>query len=390
MSDLLLDSLLIENFRAFKRLEVKELGRVNLIVGKNNVGKTALLEALWLYAARGAQHVLAEVVRRRDEVAFLSARLRPEEPFDWTQAISSLRYGRPSPAELPDVGQNHDAYSSIDERQLFSVGSAYATSTAVHFTLEMPRVGLSIHDPAYQKEMWFGAVNPEWLAGQNERYPLAGSLAKALGARPPHSMVPHYFVPSSGLSLSKLSLAWKEVVLAGRKDVARRAIRKIDGSIKDIDFVSAADVFDRESDRDIELSLIPICQRENEVVPVPLRSMGEGMDRLLGLGLAIVVADGRNGGILLVDEIENGLHYSVQPDMWRLVFETAAKLNVQVFATTHSLDCIRAFQAVAEEHPEEGRLISLRRKQDAPDEIVAIEFDEQGMESIVRSHIEVR
>ena len=69
-------------------------------------------------------------------------------------------------------------------------------------------------------------------------------------------------------------------------------------------------------------------------------------------------------GVLLVDEIENGIHYSVQPDLWRVVFEMATRLNVQVFATTHSYDCIKAFEEAARESEEEGVLVRLARKGD--------------------------
>ena len=97
------------------------------------------------------------------------------------------------------------------------------------------------------------------------------------------------------------------------------------------------------------------------------------------------------GGILLIDEIESGLHYSVQPDMWRLVFETAAKLNVQVFVTTHSLDCLRAFESAASERgEEESMLISLRRHRQEPEKIVAVLAGKDELDTIVHSHIEVR
>src|SRR5262249_57748030 len=111
----------------------------------------------------------------------------------------------------------------------------------------------------------------------------------------------------------------------------------------------------------------------------------EGMDRLLGIALALVNA---KDGILLIDEIESGLHYSVQPDVWRLVFATVQRLNVQVFATTHSWDCIAAFQQAAEENKdEEGLLIRLENKKG---KIVATEFDERRLGIATREEIEVR
>ena len=62
------------------------------------------------------------------------------------------------------------------------------------------------------------------------------------------------------------------------------------------------------------------------------------------------------GGVLLIDEFENGLHYSVQLDAWRMIFNLAQSLNVQVFATTHSWDAVESFQTAAAEAP--GKMAS--------------------------------
>ena len=58
--------------------------------------------------------------------------------------------------------------------------------------------------------------------------------------------------------------------------------------------------------------------------------------------------------------LTNGLHYSVQPDVWRMIFQLSKKLNVQVFATTHSKDTVHAFQKAAAESEEEAMQIKLR------------------------------
>src|SRR5690348_12744309 len=74
MGKLLLGSLEIHNFRGFHNLHIEHLGRVNLIVGKNNVGKTSLLEALRLYAERGSPVLILELLGARDEVPTLPYR----------------------------------------------------------------------------------------------------------------------------------------------------------------------------------------------------------------------------------------------------------------------------------------------------------------------------
>jgi AAA15 family ATPase/GTPase len=113
--------------------------------------------------------------------------------------------------------------------------------------------------------------------------------------------------------------------------------------------------------------------------------MGDGMVRLFNLALALVNS---KGGILLVDEIENGLHYSIHEKLWELVFKTARDLDVQVFATTHSWDCIEAFQrAACEDTSSEGYLIRLGWRRD---DIVATVYDENDLAIVTRDHIEVR
>ena len=96
------------------------------------------------------------------------------------------------------------------------------------------------------------------------------------------------------------------------------------------------------------------------------------MNRLFGIALALV---NTRGGLLLVDEFENGLHHSVQLDVWRMMFRLAKRLDVQVFATTHSQDAVRTFQQAAAESPEEGVLLRLTRRGEDIIPTVATEDD---------------
>lgn len=113
--------------------------------------------------------------------------------------------------------------------------------------------------------------------------------------------------------------------------------------------------------------------------------MGDGISRILGISIALVSAQ---DGILLLDEIENGVHYTAQADLWRHIFRVARDLNVQVFATTHSYDAVLAFQKAAKENEdEEGVLIRLNRD---GDKVTATVFDEADLDVVAREEIEVR
>ncbi len=96
-----------------------------------------------------------------------------------------------------------------------------------------------------------------------------------------------------------------------------------------------------------------------------------------------------SGGILLIDEFENGLHWEVQKELWKALFEAANQLGVQVFATTHSQDCIQAFVEAQKERliPSASYVYRLERR---GEDIHAHEFSPQGLEAAIRQGIEVR
>jgi hypothetical protein len=93
--------------------------------------------------------------------------------------------------------------------------------------------------------------------------------------------------------------------------------------------------------------------------PIPLGSMGSGMSRLLALAVSLVRC---KNGVLLIDEIDTGLHHSILDDVWKFVLDVAEKLSVQVFATTHSLDCVRGLAQICRDSPSsDGDRISMHR-----------------------------
>ena len=119
--------------------------------------------------------------------------------------------------------------------------------------------------------------------------------------------------------------------------------------------------------------------------PVPLRSLGDGATRLFGVALAL--ANSRNG-LVLIDEAENGIHYSVHRDFWRVVLQMAHRNNVQVLATTHGWDCITGFaQAATDFGDVEGVLVRLEKENG---ELRAIEYTESELEIAAKQGIEVR
>jgi hypothetical protein len=118
---------------------------------------------------------------------------------------------------------------------------------------------------------------------------------------------------------------------------------------------------------------------------VPMSFMGEGIRRLLSVLLAVATA---RDGIVLIDEVENGFHYSVLTKVWQAIAHAARQANVQVFATTHSWECIlRAHEAFAEEDAYDLRLHRLDR---SGDQISAVSYDREMIEAALYNAVEMR
>ncbi len=108
----------------------------------------------------------------------------------------------------------------------------------------------------------------------------------------------------------------------------------------------------------------------------PIGNMGDGIFRILGLFLAIVNS---KDGILLVDEIDTGLHFTTMYDVWKLIYETAKRLNIQVFATTHNSDCWQSLAEIAEVKDSSENDITIHRIEKGRTSSIVIGEDEMAI-----------
>lgn len=133
----------------------------------------------------------------------------------------------------------------------------------------------------------------------------------------------------------------------------------------------------------IDPSRVPFVRVKGAAHPFPLKRLGDGVNRLFALALVHA-----KGGLLLLDEIDNGIHYSLQESVWTFILEVSRRLDIQVFATTHSWDCVVAFQAACAAYgAAEGLLTRLERRDGS---VVATQFDESDLEVAAREEIELR
>ncbi len=307
---LLLESLLIENYRVFKRLEIPRLGRVNLLVGRNNSGKSSVLEAVRLYASRGARETFTAILESHDE--FRSAKD--------SAALKQLFHGR-------DV-----AWTNQSEVRIGPIANHDHTLAI--------RIGAG--------DVWIGPT-----------------MTTAVRCA---------YVSPHGLTAEATAELWDFIALTDFETYVTEALRIISPDIQRISFVG-------ESGR----KRVPLAKLATHPRPVALRSLGDGVNRLLGIALSLASA---SRGVLLIDEVENGIHFTAQQKLWELIFRLAHQLDTQVIATTHGWDCIEAFQKAAKsDENEEAALIRLDTQNG---DISPVSFSERELAIVTREQIEVR
>jgi len=367
----MLSTIELESYRGFEHYRLGGLSRVNLLVGKNNCGKTSVLEAVHFLASAGSPEVLAETARLRGEIV-----LGPEtrEPYSrrWRADISHFFH-----------------------RHQFGRGAYFRVSTDQGLgRLAVRVVDLDLHSPLLLQ-------NPEEappalairieIPGDSDARAIPDLPVTAEGVLSPdilRRVVPALvtdrqrapsvqFISPDSLEPRSMSAMWDRVIKDARESEVIRAVKILEPDIANIFFLSGDPSY-RAGGRAGVLVAFEGTRRRH-----PLGSYGEGMRRLLALSLSLIQAE---GGILLVDEIDTGLHYSIMGDMWRLVVEGAKQANVQVFATTHSLDCVRGLAWLCENYPSLRPELSIQKIECELEEAVALHADritlavEQDME----------
>ena len=199
-------------------------------------------------------------------------------------------------------------------------------------------------------------------------------------------------VPTRFVSMDELARDWDNVVVvAEHAEIVKQALQGITPEFESLVFVENTEPqFARRDFPRREFNRIPKVTLTGVSRAVPLNSLGDGMLRVLQLVLKVFPSA---NGYLLIDEFENGLHYSVQEEIWDLLFGLALKFNIQVFATTHSWDCISSFARVAKRRDEvTGVLLRVGKSvlRSNAGRTVATVFDKDQLYELTQAELEVR
>ena len=379
----MIQTLRLQGYRGFESFSLSNLKRVNLLVGKNNCGKTSILEAMNFLVSKGNPIVLTGSAHRRGETGLLDVTdSSGSYARDVLPDISHLFFGRRmDPGVNLQISSNEDIGRLVVE--LLSLpdvedalsdrapNGVHQTSLFEDETDSEPALGLRVS----------GNV-PDWLpifpVTENGLLSYSGSARlRRFWSSKVHGGPPFEFLTPDSLQPGSMRVMWDKVLAEGREPEVINAMKLLESDIDSIHFLTGESY--RRTSGGVLVGFGKSSRR------IPLGSMGDGMRRLLALSLSLV----RTGdGYLLIDEIDTGLHFSVMEEMWKLVVNTALQSNVQIFATTHSYDCIRGLADLVESSPSLASEVSVQKIENTLAE--AVSLDAEQVRIAVRQDLEVR
>ena len=366
-------SFAVENFRCLKRLELPRLGRVNLIAGKNDVGKTSLLEAIFLHLGP-ANAQLSHVVN--------VFRGLPQFENDGEQLWGWLFHGFDCSSRITLASEESEGLKRTltlslgqpDEYQIVGqpVGTAPGGvtgptgpgSSQATVKSKGSQLVLDYSDSSGKKSKSRGFLHAD---GQRLNL-VSGTILPASEVQMPKGIFLSALNPVRGED----AIRFDGMVRQRREAEVIEALRIIEPRIQSLFFGSYGG-----------LPIVRVDVGLKERMPISL--LGDGPVRLLRHLIAIADAP---GGIVLIDEIENGFHHSILAGIWRSLWSAAEHSNVQLFATTHSWECIQAAAETFKDADESA--FAFHRLEQSPEGVKAVTAPPQAIEAAVASGFEVR
>lgn len=353
----------ISGFRHFKAVELKNLKRVNLLVGKNSAGKSALLEALILFFSQMSSKYLPEIHSSRQE------NWNSDEEHAESSPLRHLFFNH----QLPEVGEIGFSLSSSNDERSFEIRiENYFSEVDGPVTTFKPAVDDMFIEPEFLEPCL--VIKKRGTTKRVTRLDRYTQMRRMANTNIHFRLNPTiFYVPTRGMENRDLSNLWDSVSLTDAEADVIEGLKLIEPDVEGLAFVGA-NARDRTA----------LVRLKSHPEPVSLQSLGDGMSRILQIILSLVNA---KNSVLIIDEFENGLHWSVQAAVWKLVFRLSERLNVQVFSSTHSRDCIEGFEQAWASDPDVG---SFARVQKIGGEANVREYTFDLLKDSIETDVEVR
>lgn len=343
-------SIHIKNYRNIKDLKLDNFAQVNFITGKNNTGKTSILEALALYVDNATHKILREILINRGEYISRPPDLREVEKVNiktLSSFFSNREFSATTDNQISFKGDDKliQLYFALDDDKDFS------PSFVIH-KIEKDKKSEVSHFPL----------------NRNRLFPM---LINQLSTD-----VNFQYVQTRNIDRDINSFLFDKITMSEKEEYVIEALKIVEPNVERIAFVG----------EEYSRARSAIVRIKGKDTTFPLSSMGDGINRILTIILAMVNC---SDGYLFIDEFETGLHYTAQEELMKVIFKLAERLNIQIFATTHSEDTISTFARALnkKENKVSGNLIRLDYKNEV---LKVISYDKEELLIADKSNIEVR
>lgn len=276
-----------KNFKCFEELDVKDIKRVNLIAGKNNIGKTAFMEGVEL------------IVSSKDAI---------DLSFNISKMMERRQYRY---CELDFIYENSSYVELKTDNKKISI--EYIENNS----LEEYQPALKLNVNSDEK-----IVTVEEIANRICNLPfIRRNRYDSIKSRV-------NFIKSVAMDEREIAILYGDLIDLNKEEFLNSSLQLFDENIIALK--------QKATNKGI---ILKVALKDREF-PVLLSSLGEGINRYIAILCAIWAS---KDGYLFIDEIENGIHFTNYEKLWEIIFEASKMANCQVFVTTHSKECIEAF-----------------------------------------------
>lgn len=352
----MIEQIEIRNFRSFDDVEVRNCRRINVIVGENGSGKTAFLEGLFLAAGPSPEIALRIRSWRGMEAQQIGGTVEQIDMALWGDLFHKFNVKKHAVVALSGKGTNRSVTVMFKQKGKVVTLGKKGGPTALFSEETVP-------------------VTFRWKLPGGKEIKISPKLEDGALKIPagPDSNVPAVFIAATR------ALPQSEAV-ARFSDLSR--------SFKATEFTDLFyEQFKNLSEISIETaagSTALYARVTGLPQKIPLTLASGGMNKLAFILLSIPI---HPGGIVLIDEIESGIYYKRLPQVWTSILALAKAYNVQIFASTHSLECLDAAADVAESCPEEFSVLRTVSKGGAS---LVRQFDGERFIDAMDENIEIR
>lgn len=300
----MIQSIEIENFRAFESTKIEGFKRMNLFTGKNNSGKTTLLEAIQLSLTNNINDIT----------------LKTRNASSDSDQFKNIHFQSDENKEINLAIRNNDTIEVYKRK----------ADKPIQFINTQNYESIFIIDKNIQ-------------------------------------------IPDKG----PLTVEFDNLDIKGKRRQIEESLKTIDENIVELRTYASK-------------PSILYLRKKNEDNFMPIQYFGDAIQKVAKYIINILSFDAsKPSKILLIDEIENGLHYSAHEEFWTMLFKLCIENDVQVFATTHSLEMIKSFQKVANEFENEAAYFELGYSK-ITNKIVAINHEIEVLEYEIESNETIR